>query len=77
MCHNRDLFTTYEVVSKGVVLMENNTPYKIVGIRTIRIKMFDGVVRTLDDVWYVPNLKRNLTSLSTLDLNEYRYTGEG
>ncbi|KAF3670301.1 hypothetical protein FXO38_07158 [Capsicum annuum] len=64
-------------VSKGVVLMGNNTPCKIVGIGTIRIKMFDGVVMTLGDVRYVPDLKRNLFSLSTLDWNRYRYTGEG
>ena len=57
--------------------MENNIPYKIVGIGTIRIKMFDGVVRTLGDVRYVPDLKRNLISLSTLGSNGYRYTGEG
>ncbi|KAF3632474.1 hypothetical protein FXO38_26141 [Capsicum annuum] len=42
-----------------------------------KIKMSDGIVMTLGDVWYVPNLKKNLISLSTLDLNGYRYTGEG
>ncbi|KAM3319479.1 putative protein isoform X1 [Capsicum chacoense] len=72
MCRNRDWFITYETVSKGVVLMRNNTPCKIVGIGTIIIKMFDGVVRTLGDVQYVPDLKRNLISLSTLDSNGYR-----
>ncbi|KAF3665269.1 Retrovirus-related Pol polyprotein from transposon TNT 1-94 [Capsicum annuum] len=77
MCRNRDWFIAYETVSKCIVLMENNTPCKIDGIGTIRIKMFDGVVRTLGDVRYVPDLKRNLISLSTLDLSGYRYTGEG
>ncbi|KAG8501913.1 hypothetical protein CXB51_004578 [Gossypium anomalum] len=38
--------------------------------------MFDGVVRTLSDVRYVPELKRNLISLSTLDSKGYRYTAE-
>ncbi|KAF3612386.1 hypothetical protein FXO38_36869 [Capsicum annuum] len=76
MCHNQDWFTTYETVSKGVVLMGNNIPCKIASIGTIRIKMFDGVVRTLGDVQYVPDLKRNLLSLSTLDSNGYRNTGE-
>ncbi|KAF3665063.1 Beta-glucosidase 13 [Capsicum annuum] len=60
-----------------VMLIENNTPCKITGIRKIRIKMFDGVVRTLGDVRYVPDLKRNLISLSTLDSNSYRCIGEG
>ncbi|XP_016540614.1 uncharacterized protein LOC107841125 [Capsicum annuum] len=66
MYRNQDWFTTYEAVSKGAMLMGNNTP----------LEMIDGVVRTLGDVQYVLDLKRNLISLSTLDSNGYRYTGE-
>lgn len=39
--------------------------------------MFDRIVSTLGDVRYVPDLKKNFISLSTLDSNGYRYTGEG
>ncbi|KAG8498115.1 hypothetical protein CXB51_006865 [Gossypium anomalum] len=46
------------------------------GVGTIKVKMFDGVVRTLNDVRHVPKLKRNLISLSTLDSKGYRYTAE-
>ncbi|KAG8503271.1 hypothetical protein CXB51_001260 [Gossypium anomalum] len=67
MSPNRDWFTTYEIVSEGVVLMGNNASCKIAGVGTIKVKMFDGVVRTLSDVRHVPELKRNLISLSTLD----------
>ena len=76
MSSNRDWFTTYEIVSKGVVLMGNNASCKITGVGTIKVKMFDGVVRTLSDVRHVPELKRNLISLSTLDSKGYRYTAE-
>ncbi|KAG8480261.1 hypothetical protein CXB51_024850 [Gossypium anomalum] len=76
MSPNRDWFTTYETVSEGVVLMGNNASCKIAGVGTIKVKMFDGVVRTLSDVRYVPELKRNLISLSTLDSKGYRYTAE-
>ncbi|KAG8472215.1 hypothetical protein CXB51_034291 [Gossypium anomalum] len=76
MSPNRDWFTTYETVSEGVVLMGNNASCKIVGVGAIKVKMFDGVVRTLSDVRHVPELKRNLISLSTLDLKGYRYTSE-
>ena len=77
MCPNRDWVSTYEIVSKGVVVMGNNASCKIAGIGMVRIKMFDGVVRTLGDVRHIPDLKRNLISLSTLDLKGYKYTGEG
>ena len=52
---------------KGVVLMGKNASCKVAGIGIVRIKMFDGVVRTLGDVKHVPYLKRNLISLSNLD----------
>ena len=39
--------------------------------------MFDGIIRTLTDVRHVPYLKRNLISLSTLDLNGYKFIGKG
>ncbi|KAG8478507.1 hypothetical protein CXB51_028390 [Gossypium anomalum] len=76
MSPNRDWFITYEMVSEGVVLMGNNTSCKITGVGTIKVKMFDGIVRTLSDVQHVPELKRNLISLSTLDSKGYRYTAE-
>ena len=66
MTPNRDWFNTYRLVNSGYVLMGNNTSCKVVGIRNIRIKMFDGVVRTLCDVRHVPDLRKNLISLGTL-----------
>ncbi|KAG8472814.1 hypothetical protein CXB51_034622 [Gossypium anomalum] len=76
MSPNRDWFTTYETVSEGVVLIGNNASCEIAGVGTIKVKMFDGVVRTLSDIRYVPELKINLISLSTLDSKGYRYTAE-
>ena len=77
MYPNRDWFSTYETVSKGVVLMGNNSSCKVAGIGAIKIKMFDEIVKTLSDVKHVSDLKRNLISLSTLDLKGYKCTGNG
>ncbi|KAG8499930.1 hypothetical protein CXB51_006489 [Gossypium anomalum] len=49
MSPNQDWFTTYKTVSECVVLMGNNASCKIVGVGTIKVKMFDGVVRTLSE----------------------------
>ena len=76
MTPNRDWFSTYEPMHKGVVLMSNNASCKVDGIETVRIKMFDGIVRTLGDVRCVPDLKRNFISLSTLYAKGYKYTDE-
>lgn len=55
------------------VLMENDRACSIAGKGTIKIKMNDGVVRTLIDVRYMPELWKNLISLSTLNVLSYSY----
>ena len=47
MCPNWDWFSTYETMSKGVVLMANDASCKMAGVGIVRIKMFDGIVKTL------------------------------
>ena len=70
---HKDWFDTYRLVNCGFVLMGNNVVCKVFGIRIIKVKMFDNVVRTLQDVRHVPDLKKNLISLGTLDSNGIRY----
>ncbi|KAH0632790.1 hypothetical protein KY284_035576 [Solanum tuberosum] len=77
MCPNKDLFATYKSVGGGVVLIANNAPCKVLGKGTIQIRMYDGVVRTLTDVRYVPDLKKNHISLGTIESLGWKYTGEG
>ena len=73
---HRDWFDTYKSVNCGFVLMSNDATCKVVGIGTIKIKMFDNVVRTLGEVRHVPKVKKNLISLETLDSNGYCYNYE-
>ena len=40
---NKDWFDTYKLVNSSSVLMGNDASCKVIGIRNIRIKMFDGV----------------------------------
>ena len=37
------------------------------GIGTVRIKMFNGVVRELTEVRYVPQMKKKTSSLGVMD----------
>ncbi|KAG8473853.1 hypothetical protein CXB51_035848 [Gossypium anomalum] len=68
MCPNRKWFSTYSSIEGGVVRMGNDSSSKVIGIGTVKIKMHDGTIRTLSDVRYVPNLRKNLISLSILNL---------
>ena len=76
MCPNRDWFTEFEELNGGSVLMGNNQQCKVEGIGSVAIRMYDGMIRVFKNVRYVPNLKRNLISLGTLDEEGYSYRAE-
>lgn len=40
----------------------------------VSVRIFDGVVRTLMNVRYIPNLKKKMISLCTLDFLGYSYS---
>jgi len=63
MYPKRGWFSTYKSYDRGSVLMRNDAVCKTVGISNIRIRMFDGQVRTLTNVRHVLNLMKNLLSL--------------
>ena len=48
----------------------------IEGIGTVCIKLFDGMIRELKDVRYVPQLKKNLISVGALKVQDLRGTFE-
>ena len=46
--------------------MGNDASCRVVEMGNIKVKMFDGVIRTLCDVKHVLELRKNLISLGTL-----------
>jgi hypothetical protein len=77
MCSHINWFISYQSVDEGVVFMGNGIRCKTVGVGSIRIMMFDGIVMELTDDRYVPEFKSNLISLGVLDSCGYKYTGQG
>ncbi|KAH9649806.1 hypothetical protein KPL70_026120 [Citrus sinensis] len=67
MTSRREWFHTYEPISGGSVYMGNDHALEIAGIGTIKIKMFDGTIRTFGEVRHVNGLKKNLLSLGQID----------
>jgi len=57
--------------------MGNNAQCKATAIGTIKIKTYDGAVRTLSNVRHVPDLKRSLISLGALESKGCKYSAEG
>ncbi|KAK0586137.1 hypothetical protein LWI29_001641 [Acer saccharum] len=76
MCSRKEMFTEFQELNSGRVLMGNNQQCNVEGIVSVAIRMYDGMVRVFRDVRYVPNLKRNLISLGTLDEEGYTYKAE-
>ena len=76
MTPNKTFFQTYETIDGENVTTGNNTTCKVVGVGSVKMKMSDGMVKTLTDVRYIPGLKKNLISLGTLDKIGCRITCE-
>ena len=47
--------------------MGNDHTLEVAGISTIKIKMFNSTIRTIEEVRYVNDLKKNLLSLGQMD----------
>ena len=48
--------------------MGDDRPCNMEGIDTIQIRKFDGMVRKLKEVRYVPQVKKNLISVGVLEV---------
>ena len=56
MTPKKDWFDTYKPYNGGMAQMGNDATCLVIGIGTMKIKMFDGVVRVLSNVRHVPDL---------------------
>ena len=48
-----------QLMMDGIVILGDNHSCKTVGVGSVKIKMFDGVIRTLTYVRHVPKLNKN------------------
>ena len=47
MCPYKEWFDSYKPYNTGTLMMADDTSAKAIRICTVKVKMFDGVVRTL------------------------------
>lgn len=60
MTSRRDWFDTFESVSSGQVNLGDDFIVDMQRVGSIKIKAYGGTVKVLNNVRYVPKLKRNL-----------------
>lgn len=76
MSHDKRFFHDDKSNDSGRVLIANHNTCNIVGISSVKIRMHDGIIRTLKHVRHVPRLKKNLISLGMLDSSCYLFKSE-
>ncbi|GKE13928.1 hypothetical protein Tco_1421505, partial [Tanacetum coccineum] len=69
--YRRDFMYDFKVVDGGSVQLGENRTCTIKGIGKVKIHLHDGSSFILEDVWYVPGLRRSLISLGTLKKEGY------
>ena len=77
MCLHRSWFSSYQSIDDGVVYMGNDISCKILRIRIIKIRMYDGTVKTLTEVRHVPELRKNLIYVGVLNTAGYKFVVQG
>ena len=60
----------------GSVIMGNDQTCEILGKGKIKLKLHDGTVRFLNEVQYIPKLKRNLISIGLLESKDFKIAME-
>lgn len=65
------MFEIYEIVVQDVVV---SCPVASIG--KVGLKLVDGICRALNYVRHIPDVKKNLISLSALDSKGYTFSGE-
>ncbi|KAK9194952.1 hypothetical protein WN943_003067 [Citrus x changshan-huyou] len=71
VCSDKGMFTSFEAVSNGEKLfMGISATFEIEGQGKVILKMTSGKKLTLDDVLYVPEIRKNLVSGSLLNKHD-------
>ncbi|KAM7459649.1 hypothetical protein LguiA_033944 [Lonicera macranthoides] len=77
ICFKKEYFDSFKERANSSLTLPNGNKCTVVGVGTVRIKMFDGVERTLGGVAYVPKLRKNIISISQLDSKGCHVSVEG
>lgn len=77
MCGNRTLFTTYQIVGKGMSMVMRNFPSsQVIGKGKIELWFTSEKTVTLREVLHVPDIRKNLISGSVLSKHGFKLVFE-
>ncbi|XP_074310157.1 uncharacterized protein LOC141645888 [Silene latifolia] len=77
ICTNKDLYKEFkDVDEKEVVYVGNSSKVQVLGIGKVHLKLTSGKVLALENVLYVPDMRRNLISGTLLNKAGLKLTFE-
>ena len=74
ICPRRELFASFEELDGRLISIGDDHTCQLVGKDTVRIRMYDGTLRELKEVRYIPNMMKNTISIGALDEEGLRGT---
>jgi len=78
MCPRRKLCASFEELDGGLLSMKEDNICRLVSKGTVHIRIYDGTLRELKEVRYIPNVIKNIISTRVLKVEGLRGTlGEG
>jgi len=78
ICPRRNLFASFKELDGGLMTMGDGHVCQLVSKSTVRIRMYDGTLRKLKEVRYIPSMTKNIISVGALETESLRETlGEG
>jgi len=73
VCPKQDWFVSFEKFDDGMVQMGDDFACNMGGVGTVLIKIFDGMVRDLKDVRYIPQIKKNIIAVGALEAQSLEF----
>ena len=78
ICPRREMFASFEKLDGGVMLFNDGRICCVERNGAVRIRLYDGTMRDLNEVKYIPRMTKNLISVGGLKAKGLRGTlGEG
>ena len=77
MTCRRDWFTDFKEIQSSKILLGDFHTVETLRVGTVKINARGGIVKMMQNVRYVPPLRRNLISIGTLDKLGFKHCGGG
>ena len=77
VCNDKNMFSNYVEANAGNCMYMGNSTAAVKGKGTINLEFTSGKILTLTDVYHVPEIRKNLVSVSLLNMHGFKLVFDG